>query len=301
MDSMVMDTQYYVIGRYMVGTSVSAYHLVGENGRQLKVSKAVLIAMTEQGIITNCRVQSYNNNKILRGNGVNLNELPVYDESKNSVKVKQTGANKKNISVYYITKEFIKNDKAIGYEVKCPNGEHKKYRKSDIVELILDNKVGNAKIINNRIVFDREIQREIINTVPEVIIDLQDLAEMGKRRLTLKDSDNASIGIKDIKSGNARIYIQTVDLKVSELRVSEFITSVLKFGKDRGVVMRVVRRDDGDTVDIKEPNIALSKLNDKILIGIMCCGVKKKYGIDNFYAASIQSKDSLIDKRYVFS
>ena len=78
--------RYSVVGRYMVGSEVTAYHIVGEDGSQHKATKEQLILLADRGLMLNCRIQMYNGKPLLRGKGVNLGELPVFDEKSGKLK-----------------------------------------------------------------------------------------------------------------------------------------------------------------------------------------------------------------------
>ena len=82
---------YSVTGRYMDGQKLVAYHLVGEDGSQAQEGKERVIWLIGKGVITNMRLQSGTNGEvIIRGKGVNLNNLPVFDIAKQQFREDET-------------------------------------------------------------------------------------------------------------------------------------------------------------------------------------------------------------------
>mgnify|MGYP001079768618 CR=1 FL=1 len=156
-----MVTMYNVVGRYMDGSSVVAYHLTSNDGSWIKADKEKTIWLIQQGLIGNMRTQVASDGEvIIRGRGTNLNKLPVYDENKQSIRGKNgTQSNKKDIDMFTITRRIIKKEGIVGYEIvnrggkrfnvgnsaakklatkkRLTNAVLKKYRSSDGVRFVL--------------------------------------------------------------------------------------------------------------------------------------------------------------------
>lgn len=148
---------YRVTGRYMTGSNVTAYHLVGEDGSQTTASKERIIYMIGKGQIENMRLQSYGDEMILRGKGINLNTLPVFDTNKGNFRnnqasqaVAQTNVQpKKNSGInpmgqLTITKRIMYKTNCLGYMVKDLSGKEKKFSRNRVVELATQRLISNA-------------------------------------------------------------------------------------------------------------------------------------------------------------
>ena len=133
-------TLYRVTGRYMDGQKIVGYHLVGNDGSQLKEGKERIIYLIGKGVIENMRIQNGSDGLIIRGKGVNLNDLPVFDINKGERKrVTDT-----KFGQYKITKRIMSKNDCIGYEVVDYNGKIYKKRRTQILELAEQKLISNA-------------------------------------------------------------------------------------------------------------------------------------------------------------
>lgn len=133
---------YKVTGRYMTGSNVIGYHLVGEDGSQLRVSKEKAIYMIVKGNILNLRVQTNGEDMIIRGKGINLNKLPVFDTNKSEIR---KGNSVKNLGQLNIYKRVMYGNTCIGYVVKDVSGNELKLKREKVIELATSGLIGNAK------------------------------------------------------------------------------------------------------------------------------------------------------------
>ena len=124
---------YRVTGRYMDGQRLIGYHLVGEDGSQAQESKERVIWLIGKGLITNMRVQIGTDKEvIIRGKGINLNKLPVFDQGKQQFRnneVSQTVSNSKvsvansnvkdinKMGQYTVRRRIMYKNQCLGYEV----------------------------------------------------------------------------------------------------------------------------------------------------------------------------------------
>lgn len=156
---------YRVTGLYKNGNKVAAYHLVGEDGSSSVESRDRMIYLISRGIVVNMRINTgtvtdengiTTKNIILRGKGVNLAALPVYDINNQQLKTIGASGNRTATSVshesasntmgqYEITKRIMLGNKCLGYEIKDHSGHL--YRKSREVVFKLARKelISNAK------------------------------------------------------------------------------------------------------------------------------------------------------------
>lgn len=76
-------SQYQIVGRYMSGTEVTAYHVakVGEKSAT-RLDRDVVAYLAAKGQIVNCKGQLYKGKLILKGVGCRLDQLPSKQEAK---------------------------------------------------------------------------------------------------------------------------------------------------------------------------------------------------------------------------
>lgn len=342
---------YSVVGRYMIGSKVSGYHIVGSDGSSKQVTKNQLIMLVYKGCISNCRVQMCNDYPILRGKGIDLGKLPTYNEANQQVKVGDSliniGDPNKVFGQLIIKAKLIENGNIVGYMVEDISGTKKKLSTSRVLELALENQIGNAKISNgdkptiegievdisslpeihvklnstnrndfiqqeksikDKVVKGMEAIKNVQNTkseeCPLIDISIDELMQFGKRNMSLNQeltnnlkSLNRPVGIQEIREGKARLYVQAEGKGNS--RISEFVTIAVKFGKDKGIIMRVMHRGSKQVFDVREKTI--TNMSEKLALGIMCCGIDKRYkNIENFGIISIQSNDASSERVYEF-
>lgn len=153
---------YSATGRYMDGQRVTGYHLVGNDGSQHPVSKERVIYLIGKGLVTNLRIQvGADNEVIIRGKGVNLNTLPVFDQNKQqfrnneasqsaanskvSVK-KSTVANASTMGQYKIVKRIMFKNSCLGYELKNYGGETIRMERKKVIDLAIQKLISNAVV-----------------------------------------------------------------------------------------------------------------------------------------------------------
>jgi len=162
---------YRVTGRYMDGTNIIGYHLVGDDDSQSQESKERVIYLIGKGKISNMRVQIGTNNEvILRGKGVNLNNLPVYDVVKNkfrndthSQEVANSGVKSNDIQLgqYKIVKRIMQKNKCLGYQLQDNTGALTKKGRSQVIKLATERLISNAIV--------QKYQKDA-NSAPELIL-----------------------------------------------------------------------------------------------------------------------------------
>lgn len=149
---------YKVTGVYKNGQMIVACHLVGEDGSESDESRERVVGLISKGIITNMRIQKGKDNEIiLRGKGVNLNNLPTIkvssDENKNNIKTNgisnsirnSTQQNNENtIGKYKITKRIMYKKTCLGYEIQDCRGNKTRAKRDDVIKLALQGLIVNA-------------------------------------------------------------------------------------------------------------------------------------------------------------
>lgn len=155
---------YRVTGRYMDGQKVAAYHLVGEDGSQSVETRERVIWLIGKGIIENMRIQTTtDNNVLLRGKGINLNNLPVFDMNKQEYRsneaskevangrVSTSKSPVKNINKmgqYKIVKRVMFGNKCLGYEIRSFDESVKRVDRKSVMELAAKKLISNAVVQN---------------------------------------------------------------------------------------------------------------------------------------------------------
>lgn len=148
-------TLYRVVGRYMTGTEVTAYHLVDQSGNSLKANKEVTLSLIGRGQIVNMRVQLVKDEKtqqsraVIRGKGINLNNLPIYDNTKNQMRNNSTnhggqGTSSNPMGSYSITKRIMFRTNCVGYVIKDISGVERSLSRENVLKLASNMKIVNA-------------------------------------------------------------------------------------------------------------------------------------------------------------
>ena len=141
---------YTVVGRYMDGTNVVGYHFIGTDGEEMSATKSRTIYIIEKGLVDNMRTQRGESGNmdemIIRGKGVNLKTLPVYDMNKQSLR--GTEADTK-IGKFEITHRIMRGNKCMGYQVTCSDNSTKKLDRKKILELASKGEISNAEVVRH--------------------------------------------------------------------------------------------------------------------------------------------------------
>lgn len=139
---------YRVIGRYMDGRDVKAYHFIGSDDKNYIYNKETTIYMIGKGLVENMRISTCDGEIIIRGKGINLNKLPVYDETKQQYRNVSNNDNKtsESMGMLTITKRIMHKTNCIGYVLRDIAGNEKKLKRADVLNLVADKKVTNATL-----------------------------------------------------------------------------------------------------------------------------------------------------------
>ena len=144
---------YRVTGRYMAGSEVSAYHLNGDDGSNLAVSKEKAILMISRGQIENMRVQYSGDDVIIRGKGTNLNTLPIFDIKKSNFRdgnSPEHGSSAKTtrqnpMAQYKITKVMMYKTSCVGYVIQDTSGRELRIPRDKAIDFALKGLFINAE------------------------------------------------------------------------------------------------------------------------------------------------------------
>lgn len=147
--------EYQIVGRYMNGKEVTAYHLqslsTGKNGKYTREQIAYLVG---RGQITNCEAQIYQDKLLFRGKGMNIDDLPVQKENGELTRTSGLGKVKKGTAAgdamtqMIIVKTIVSGRNTMGYVVQNAGGGVKNYSREDVMRLAQSGKIGNARVQN---------------------------------------------------------------------------------------------------------------------------------------------------------
>lgn len=151
---MAEQIKYNVTGRYMTGSEVNGYHLVGSDGSSLKISRERAISMISRGFIENLRLQNNGDDVIIRGKGINLNDLPIFDLKNDKFRdsnTPETGTTHKNSNVnplaqYKIVKRIMFKTNCVGYVLQDASGREAKLNRNKTIEYAVKGLVLNADV-----------------------------------------------------------------------------------------------------------------------------------------------------------
>lgn len=146
-------TEYQIVGRYMSGKEVTAYHLqsleTGKNGKYTREQVAFLVGRDQ---VSNCEGQIYKDKVILRGKGMSLEDLPIQQEdgtlsrTDNIGKVRKGTEAKDALTQVIIVGSLVRGRNVLGYVVQNAGGGQKNLKRQDLLQLARDGRVGNARV-----------------------------------------------------------------------------------------------------------------------------------------------------------
>lgn len=146
-------TMYQMVGRYMAGKEVVAYHLqsleTGKSGRYTKEQIAYLVG---RGQITNCEGQIYQDKVLLRGKGISLEDLPVQQVNGSLSRTDSIGKIRRGVTgdeamtQLMIVGSIVRGRNVLGYVVQNAGGGRTKMSRADVIELARNHRVGNARV-----------------------------------------------------------------------------------------------------------------------------------------------------------
>lgn len=218
------NTVYKVVGRYMSGAEVEAYHLESIDGkRSVKAKKSIVIMLAARKQIVNMRVQYSGEDVIIRGNGINLNKLPVYDLNKEAMRNKNnTNINKNGpISQYRITKRIMYQNKCVGYEVTSSKDESANVNRSKAIELATAGRIANAEAqrYNGPDGMPRVILRGVqcdLKSLPMVYVDVNG-------NIITKESENNKVNVRVVQVKKPGILYNDREKQRKMFEANDFI------------------------------------------------------------------------------
>ena len=150
---MAGQAKYTIVGRYMDGQAVTYYHLLATNGEQRKVTREQVIFLVGKGDIGNCKGQLHKENVLLRGVGINLNDLPVVDEKTGTMKntdrlgrIARGASNEQALAQFIIVGKVTRGNKIEEFTIANAGGKLKDIPREHVERLAGDLRIGNARL-----------------------------------------------------------------------------------------------------------------------------------------------------------
>ena len=147
--------EYQIVGRYMDGKEVTGYHLQSiETGKAGKFTREQVCYLVGRDQVTNCTGQIYKDKVLLRGNGMSLDDLPIQYEDGSMKNTEALGKIKKGTTTSQAMEQFqivgtIRSGRnTVGYVIQNAGCGIKKIRRAQLISLVEQGKVGNARLQN---------------------------------------------------------------------------------------------------------------------------------------------------------
>ena len=145
--------EYQIVGRYMDGKEVTAYHLQSlENGKAGRYTKEQTIFLVGRGQVTNCEGQIYQDKVLLRGKGISLEDLPVQQENGDLSRTTGVGKVRRGTAAgdamtqVMIVGSLVRGRNVLGYIIQNAGGGTTQIDRDKLLVLAREGRVGNARV-----------------------------------------------------------------------------------------------------------------------------------------------------------
>lgn len=146
-------TEYQIVGRYMNGKEVTAYHLQSlDTGKQGRYTREQVAFLVGRGQVTNCEGQIYQDKVLLRGKDMSLEDLPVQQENGDLSRTGNLGKIRKGTSTedaltqVMIVGTVVKGRNVLQYIVQNAGGGRIAVPRQQLLEMAHEGRVGNARV-----------------------------------------------------------------------------------------------------------------------------------------------------------
>lgn len=145
--------EYQIVGRYMNGKEVTAYHLLSlETSKAGKFTKEQVAFLVGRDQVTNCSGQIYQDKVLLRGVDMSLEDLPVQYENGDLTKTANIGHVRRGTSTadamtqVLLAGVIVDGRSAVGYVIQNSGGGKTKVSREQLLSMARAGKVGNARV-----------------------------------------------------------------------------------------------------------------------------------------------------------
>lgn len=146
-------TEYQIVGRYMDGKEVTAYHLQSlENEKSGRYTREQVAYLVGRGQVTNCDGQLYQDKVLLRGKGISLEELPVQQENGELTRAGNLGKIRRGtdagdaMTQVLIVGSIVRGRNVLGYVIQNAGGGQTDISRDKLIEAARQGRVGNARV-----------------------------------------------------------------------------------------------------------------------------------------------------------
>lgn len=147
--------EYQVVGRYMDGKEVTAYHLQSlDTGKSGKYTKEQLCFLVGRGQVTNCTGQIYQDKVLLRGKDISLEDLPVQYESGTTRNMDKVGKIRKGTNSSQAMEQLMivglvkSGNRVVKYILQNAGGGQTPVDRGQLLKLVQSGRIGNARLQN---------------------------------------------------------------------------------------------------------------------------------------------------------
>lgn len=148
-------TKYQIVGRYMDGKEVVAYHLQSlETGKAGRYTREQVCYLVGRDQVTNCSGQIYQDKVLLRGVNCSLDDLPVQYENGVIKNADRMGKVRRNETIDQTMEKVmivgnIRNGRnTIGYLIRNAGGAQREISREQLMKLAEQGRIGNARVQN---------------------------------------------------------------------------------------------------------------------------------------------------------
>lgn len=144
--------EYQIVGRYMDGKEVTAYHLQSlDNGKAGRYTREQVAYLVGRGQVTNCEGQIYQDKLLLRGKGMSLEDLPVKQENGELSRTDNIGKVRRGTSASGAMEQVLivgtlkRGRNTVGYVVQNAGGGQRNIEREQLLSLAKEGRIGNAR------------------------------------------------------------------------------------------------------------------------------------------------------------
>jgi hypothetical protein len=145
--------EYQLVGRYLDGKNVVGYQIQSlESGKSGRYSKDALAYLVGRGQVTNCTGGIYKDDFLLRGVGIQIDDLPVVNadgaisRTDNIGKVRR-GTSAEDALTQLMIVATIKNGRnVVGYRLRNAGGGEANAERNKVLALAKEGRIGNARV-----------------------------------------------------------------------------------------------------------------------------------------------------------
>ena len=144
---------YQIVARWMDGKKVIGYQLLClDNMKRYRRSKEQVVFLVGRGQITNCTGQLYNDGVLLRGKGVDLEQLPKFQANGELTNTENLGRIRRGTSAEDAVNQLIivgrvKNGRSVSaYVLQNVGGGRAIVTRDEVIERARRGEIGNARV-----------------------------------------------------------------------------------------------------------------------------------------------------------